>query len=112
MTDSTQNLVFCEVVPGHKDPNSQDIATGGDNKARRREAKLLRGNGVGVARVATGRLSSLTLLALVLRYQRKYEAFKKMNGRALVGREKVLEVEHADTLTSVHSLAYLFHHQQ
>ncbi len=35
-----------------------------------------------------------------------------MNRRALEGREKVLGVEHPDTLTSVYNLAYLFHHQQ
>ena len=35
-----------------------------------------------------------------------------MNRRALEVREKVLRVEHPDTLTSVYNLAYLFHHQQ
>jgi hypothetical protein len=32
-----------------------------------------------------------------------------MNRRALEGREKVLGVEHPDTLTSVYCLAYLLH---
>jgi len=35
-----------------------------------------------------------------------------MNRRALNGKEKVLGVEHPDTLVSVHCLAYLFHAQE
>ena len=35
-----------------------------------------------------------------------------MNRRALDGSEKVLGVEHPDTLASVQNLAYLFYHQQ
>ena len=62
--------------------------------------------------IATATLSSLSLLALVLQDQGKYEAAEEMNRRALEGREKVLGVEHPDTLTSVYNLAYLFHHQQ
>ena len=50
-------------------------------------------------------LNSLSLLALVLHYQGKYEASEEMNRRALKGREKVLGVEHPDTLTSVGNLA-------
>ncbi|PVH91488.1 hypothetical protein DM02DRAFT_620498, partial [Periconia macrospinosa] len=72
-------------------------------------------------------LTSVSNLALVLRYQGKYEAAEAMNRRALegyekalgkehpdtltsVGYEKALGKEHPDTLTSVYCLAYLLHH--
>ncbi len=61
--------------------------------------------------IATATLSSLSLLALVLRYQGKYEAAEEMNRRALEGREKVLGVEHPDTLTSVSNLASVLRDQ-
>jgi len=48
---------------------------------------------------------SLSLLAVVLRCQGKYEAAEEMNRRALQGREKALGVEHPHTLTSVNNLA-------
>ena len=54
---------------------------------------------------ATTTLDSLSLLALVLRYQGKYEAAEEMNRRALEGYKKVLGVEHPSTLTSVSNLA-------
>ena len=47
------------------------------------------------------------LLAVVLQDQRKYDEAESMNRRALTGREKALGLDHPDTLTSVHSLAYL-----
>jgi len=50
-------------------------------------------------------LTSVSNLALVFRYQRKYEAAEEMNRRALNGSEKVLGVEHPSTLTSVSNLA-------
>ena len=62
--------------------------------------------------IATTTLNSLGLLGSVLRSQGKYEAAEEMNRRALEGREKVLGVEHPDTLTSVYNFAYLFHDQQ
>jgi tetratricopeptide (TPR) repeat protein len=51
------------------------------------------------------------LKALVLRYQGKYEAAEEMSQRALKGREKVLGVEHPDTLASVNNLAVVFRYQ-
>ncbi len=45
-------------------------------------------------------LTSVDNLALVLRSQRKYKAVEEIHRRALKGREKVLGVEHPDTLTS------------
>jgi hypothetical protein len=48
---------------------------------------------------------------LALQHQGKYEAAKEMNRRALAGREKALDVEHPDTLTSVSNLASLLQHQ-
>jgi hypothetical protein len=50
-------------------------------------------------------LTSVSNLALMLRYQGKYEAAEEMNRRALEGREKILGVEHSDTLISVSILA-------
>ncbi len=61
--------------------------------------------------IATATLSSLSLLALVLRYQGKYEAAEEMNRRALEGYEKVLGVEHPSTLTSVSNLASVLRDQ-
>ena len=61
--------------------------------------------------VANARLNGLSLLALVLRGQGKYEAAEEMNRRALKGREKVLGVKHPDTLTSVSNLAGVFRDQ-
>jgi tetratricopeptide (TPR) repeat protein len=43
----------------------------------------------------------------VLQYRGKYEEAEEMNRRALAGSEKVLRVDHPDTLTSVYNLAYL-----
>ncbi len=43
----------------------------------------------------------------MLQDQGKYEAAEEMNRRALKRREKVLGLEHPDTLTSVCCLAYL-----
>ncbi|XTI88310.1 hypothetical protein V2W45_1343129 [Cenococcum geophilum] len=37
---------------------------------------------------------------------------EEMNRRALEGREKALEKEHPDTLTSIYCLAFLFHQQR
>jgi tetratricopeptide (TPR) repeat protein len=48
---------------------------------------------------------------LVLRDQGKYEAAEEMNRRALEGREKVLGVEHPDTLNSVSNLALVLQNQ-
>jgi hypothetical protein len=49
-------------------------------------------------------VSSVNNLALVLQGQRKYEDAEKMNWQALEGREKVLGVDHPDTLTSIYCL--------
>jgi tetratricopeptide (TPR) repeat protein len=46
-------------------------------------------------------------LAAVLQYQGKYEEAEVMNRRALAVREKVLGVDHPNTLTSVYCLAYI-----
>ena len=46
-------------------------------------------------------------LAVVLRYQGKYDEAMKLNWRALKGRKKKLGVKHLDTLTSVDSLGKL-----
>ena len=62
--------------------------------------------------IATTTLNSLSLLALVLQDQGKYEAAEEMNRRALEGREKVLGVEHPETLTSVSNLASVLQYQQ
>jgi hypothetical protein len=47
----------------------------------------------------------------VLQDQGKYEVTEEMNRRALAGREKVLGVEHPDTLTSVSNLALVLRYQ-
>ncbi|KAK3064662.1 hypothetical protein LTS18_005168 [Coniosporium uncinatum] len=54
-------------------------------------------------------LTSVSNLALVLRYQGKYGEAEKLNRRALEGREKELGVQHPHTLTSVYCLVYLLH---
>ena len=56
-------------------------------------------------------IRSLHLLALVLRFRGQYEAAEEMNRRALAGSEKVLGVEHPDTLTCVGNLALVFQDQ-
>jgi tetratricopeptide (TPR) repeat protein len=56
-------------------------------------------------------LTSVSNLALVLQYQGKYEAAEEINRWALAGREKVLGVEHPDTLTSVSNLALVLRYQ-
>ncbi|KAI9858491.1 MAG: hypothetical protein M1813_006432 [Trichoglossum hirsutum] len=56
-------------------------------------------------------LTSVGILALVLRGQGKYEAAEQMNQRALEGSEKVLGKEHRDTLTSVSNLASVLQSQ-
>jgi hypothetical protein len=48
----------------------------------------------------------------MLQYQGKYEQAEEMNRRALVGREKVLGVDHPDTLTRVYCLAHLLDTKQ
>jgi tetratricopeptide (TPR) repeat protein len=53
----------------------------------------------------TDTLTSVSLLALVLRNLGKYEAAEEMDRRALEGREKTLGKEHPHTLTSVNNLA-------
>jgi hypothetical protein len=45
-------------------------------------------------------MTSVSNLALILQYQGKYEEAEDMNRRALEGREKVLGVDHPDTLDS------------
>jgi tetratricopeptide (TPR) repeat protein len=52
-----------------------------------------------------GTLAALSLHALVLSDQGKYETAEEANRRALEGREKVLGKEHPNTLTSVSNLA-------
>jgi Tetratricopeptide repeat len=44
------------------------------------------------------------MVVLVLQYQGKYEQAEEMNRRALAGYEKVLGVDHPETLTSVNYL--------
>ena len=61
--------------------------------------------------VATSTLDSLSLLALVLRYQGNYEVAEEMQRQALKGFEKVLGVEHPDILTSVSNLASVLQDQ-
>ena len=51
-------------------------------------------------------------LALVLDSQGKYEEAEAMNRQTLERREKVLGLEHPDTLTSVHCLAHLLAKQR
>src|SRR5271154_477235 len=50
-------------------------------------------------------MTSVSNLATVMEYQGQYDTAETMNQRALVGREKVLGLEHPDTLTSVNNLA-------
>jgi hypothetical protein len=50
-------------------------------------------------------LTSVSNLTSVLEYQGKYKAAEEMNRRAPAGYEKVLGVEHPETLTSVSNLA-------
>jgi hypothetical protein len=50
-------------------------------------------------------MTSVSNLALVFRYQGKYEEAEEMNRRALEGSEKVLGMEHPSTLISVSNLA-------
>ncbi|KAF2195361.1 hypothetical protein K469DRAFT_545893, partial [Zopfia rhizophila CBS 207.26] len=56
-------------------------------------------------------LTSVTVLALVLRDQGKYEEAEKLNRRALEGCEKELGVHHPDTLTSLSNLASVLQYQ-
>ena len=55
-----------------------------------------------------GRLKDLLILMHQYRHQRKFKGAEEMNRRAMKKREKVLGVEHPDTLTSVYNLTYLF----
>ena len=55
---------------------------------------------------------SMSIFALLLQYQGKYEAAEEMNRRALEGREKVLGKDYPDTLTGVYCLAYLLHQRK
>ena len=59
----------------------------------------------------TTAIDSLSLLASVLQDQGKYETAEEINRRALQGREKVLGVEHPDTLSSVNDLASVLRYQ-
>jgi tetratricopeptide (TPR) repeat protein len=56
-------------------------------------------------------LTSVIVLALVLRYQGKYDEAEKLNRRALKGSEKELGVSHPHTLTSVNNLALVLQYQ-
>ncbi|KAH7117472.1 hypothetical protein EDB81DRAFT_892338 [Dactylonectria macrodidyma] len=56
-------------------------------------------------------LTSVHILALVLRYQGKYEEAEQMNRRALDASEKVLGREHPDTLMSISNLALVLQYQ-
>jgi tetratricopeptide (TPR) repeat protein len=56
-------------------------------------------------------LISVSLLALVLRDQGKYDEAEKLNRRALEGREKELGEQHPATLTSVSNLALVLRDQ-
>jgi hypothetical protein len=49
--------------------------------------------------------TSITMLALIMQYQGKYNEAEKLNQRALTEREKELGVHHLDTLASVSNLA-------
>jgi tetratricopeptide (TPR) repeat protein len=59
----------------------------------------------------TDAIRSLHILALVLRDQGKYEVAEEMNRRALAGFEKVLGMEHPNTLASVNNLASVLRYQ-
>jgi hypothetical protein len=50
-------------------------------------------------------------LAVVLRYQEKYEEAEVINRRTLEARERVLGKEHVDTLSSARELAYVLRQQ-
>jgi tetratricopeptide (TPR) repeat protein len=56
-------------------------------------------------------LDSADILAEALWYQGKYEEAEVIDRRALAGYEKVLGVDHPDTLTSVGNLALLLQYQ-
>jgi hypothetical protein len=53
-------------------------------------------------------MTSISNLALVQQYLRKYEATEEMNWRSLEGREKALGKEHPDTLMSIYCLVSYF----
>ena len=61
--------------------------------------------------LATATLKSLALLASVLGDQGKYEEAENMHRRALKGKEKVLGIEHPNTLNTVNNLAMIFQDQ-
>jgi hypothetical protein len=73
--------------------------------SRSRESYNIRVAILGDERQAS--LNSLALIALVLQNQGKYEKAEEMNQRALAGYEKVLGLDHPNTLTSVYCLANL-----
>ncbi|KAI0914524.1 hypothetical protein F4823DRAFT_572174 [Ustulina deusta] len=56
-------------------------------------------------------LTTIAVLASVLRGQGKYNKAEEMNRRALKGYEKVLGKQHPDTLTSVSNLALVLREQ-
>ncbi|RYP14237.1 hypothetical protein DL765_006517 [Monosporascus sp. GIB2] len=56
-------------------------------------------------------LRSVAVLAVVLRYQGKYDESEKLTRRAVEGAEKKLGVQHPDTLTSVDNLALVLKDQ-
>jgi tetratricopeptide (TPR) repeat protein len=56
-------------------------------------------------------LQSITVLALVLQSQGKYDEAEQLNRRALEGREKELGIHHPDTLASVSNLASVLQSQ-
>jgi hypothetical protein len=57
-------------------------------------------------------LTSTNNLALVLRYQSKYEQAEEMHRQGLRLREAVLGSERPETLRSMYCLAHLFHTQR
>jgi tetratricopeptide (TPR) repeat protein len=56
-------------------------------------------------------LANIGMLALVLRYQGKYDQAEEMNRRALEGRKTVLGQDHPDTLVSASDLALTLQYQ-
>ncbi|KAH6989834.1 putative kinesin [Ilyonectria destructans] len=87
-----------------------------DAREKYKEAEQIKRRALDASEKVLGRehpstLTSISNLALVLRYQGKYKEAEQINRRALDAREKVLGRQHPDTLTSISNLALVLQYQ-